>query len=149
MKYLRSFVFFLATALLYLGLPLLGWGLDDLRGFFSLAPRLGYALSVAVFAAAIVFEIIAAIVTVFMQLEMASVISDSMSRMMTAAAPKGAQGAVEDQNSGQYDIRPVRFQADELAPLLDRARSQRPDNTVDLASPDCHAVHLAASFRRH
>jgi protein-S-isoprenylcysteine O-methyltransferase Ste14 len=53
MKYLRAFVFFLATALMYLGLPLLGWGLDDLHGFYSLAPRTGYALSVAVFAAAV------------------------------------------------------------------------------------------------
>jgi protein-S-isoprenylcysteine O-methyltransferase Ste14 len=53
MKYLRAFVFFLATTLIYLGLPLLGWGLDDLHGFFSLAPRTGYALSVALFAAAV------------------------------------------------------------------------------------------------
>ena len=45
MKYLRVFVFFLSTLLLYLGLPLFGWGCDNLRGFFSLAPRLGYALS--------------------------------------------------------------------------------------------------------
>jgi len=53
MKYLRAFVFFLSTVLLYLGLPLLGWGFDNLRGFFSLAPRLGYALSVVLFAAAV------------------------------------------------------------------------------------------------
>lgn len=53
MIYLRAFVFFLSTALLYLGLPLFGWGLDNLRGFFSLAPRAGYALSVVLFAAAV------------------------------------------------------------------------------------------------
>jgi protein-S-isoprenylcysteine O-methyltransferase Ste14 len=53
MKYLRAFFFFLSTALLYLGLPLFGWGLDNLRGFFSLAPRAGYALSVVLFAAAV------------------------------------------------------------------------------------------------
>jgi protein-S-isoprenylcysteine O-methyltransferase Ste14 len=53
MKILRSFVFFLATVLLYLGLPLLGWGLDDLHGFFSLAPRAGYALAVVLFGTAV------------------------------------------------------------------------------------------------
>lgn len=52
-EYLRPFVFFLSTVLLYLGLPLFGWGFDNLRGFFSLAPRLGYALSVMLFAAAV------------------------------------------------------------------------------------------------
>jgi protein-S-isoprenylcysteine O-methyltransferase Ste14 len=59
MKYLRAIVFFLATTLIYLGLPLLGWGLDNLRGFFSLAPRAGYALSVAVFAAAVGIQALA------------------------------------------------------------------------------------------
>jgi protein-S-isoprenylcysteine O-methyltransferase Ste14 len=50
MKFLRAFVFFLATLLIYLGLPLLGWGLGDLDGFFSLPPRIGYALAVGMFA---------------------------------------------------------------------------------------------------
>ncbi|MGD0806870.1 MAG: isoprenylcysteine carboxylmethyltransferase family protein [Anaerolineales bacterium] len=53
MKYLRAFVFFLSTVLLYLGLASFGWGFDNLRGFFSLVPRLGYALSVVLFAAAV------------------------------------------------------------------------------------------------
>jgi hypothetical protein len=53
MKYLRAFIFFLSTAILSLGLLLFGWGLDNLRGLFSLAPRAGYALSVVLFAAAV------------------------------------------------------------------------------------------------
>jgi protein-S-isoprenylcysteine O-methyltransferase Ste14 len=53
MKILRSVVFFLATVGLYLGLPLLGWGLDNLKEFFSLAPRSGYALAVVLFGAAV------------------------------------------------------------------------------------------------
>ena len=43
MKYLRVIQFFVGTPLIYLVPPLLGWGLDDLAGFFSLSPRLGYA----------------------------------------------------------------------------------------------------------
>ena len=29
---------------LYLAIPLFGWGLDDLRGFFSSPPRSGYGV---------------------------------------------------------------------------------------------------------
>jgi protein-S-isoprenylcysteine O-methyltransferase Ste14 len=53
MKLLRSILFCLSTLLLYLGLPLLGWGLDNLDGFFSLAPRMGYALAVGLFGVAV------------------------------------------------------------------------------------------------
>jgi protein-S-isoprenylcysteine O-methyltransferase Ste14 len=53
MNYLRALVFFLATMLMYLGFPLLGWGLDDIGGFFSLPPRTGFALATALFAAVI------------------------------------------------------------------------------------------------
>src|SRR4030042_2996538 len=53
MKFLRAVLFCLSTLLLYLGLPLLGWGLDDLGGFFSLASRTGYALAVGLFGAAV------------------------------------------------------------------------------------------------
>jgi protein-S-isoprenylcysteine O-methyltransferase Ste14 len=42
----RSFGDFLSTLVLYLGIPLLGWGLADFRGFFSVAQSLGYALIV-------------------------------------------------------------------------------------------------------
>lgn len=42
MKYLRGLGFFINTIILYLTIPLFGWGLDDLRGFFSSQPRSGY-----------------------------------------------------------------------------------------------------------
>jgi len=48
MKYLRAVQFFVGTPLLYLAPPLLGWGIDDLAGFFSLYPRLGYAVLVVI-----------------------------------------------------------------------------------------------------
>ena len=46
MKLLTSFGYFFTTLMMYLGIPLLGWGLDDLQGFFSSNPRLGYGLVV-------------------------------------------------------------------------------------------------------
>ena len=39
-------MFLVTTLAIYLGLPLLGWGVDDLAGFLSLSPRAGYALAV-------------------------------------------------------------------------------------------------------
>ncbi|MGB7537016.1 MAG: isoprenylcysteine carboxylmethyltransferase family protein [Anaerolineales bacterium] len=53
MKYLRAGLFAAATVVIYLGLPLLGWGLADWGGFFSLAPRTGYAAIVGLFALAV------------------------------------------------------------------------------------------------
>ncbi len=53
MKFLRAILFFLATLLIYLGVPLLGWGLGDFRGFFSSAPRLGFALVAGLFSLAV------------------------------------------------------------------------------------------------
>ena len=53
MKFLRFILFFFATQLIYLGLPLLGWGLGDFGGFFSSTPRLGYALVVGLFSLAV------------------------------------------------------------------------------------------------
>jgi protein-S-isoprenylcysteine O-methyltransferase Ste14 len=47
-RILRSFGYLVSTVLMYLGIPLLGWGLGDLRGFFSMGPRLAYALVVLV-----------------------------------------------------------------------------------------------------
>jgi protein-S-isoprenylcysteine O-methyltransferase Ste14 len=49
MKYLRGVVSFLWTIILYAGLPLLGWGPDDLAGFFVLPQRLIYAVAIALF----------------------------------------------------------------------------------------------------
>jgi protein-S-isoprenylcysteine O-methyltransferase Ste14 len=53
MRILRGFGFFVTTMLMYLGIPLLGWGLGDIRGFFSMGPRLGYALIVLVLGVAV------------------------------------------------------------------------------------------------
>jgi protein-S-isoprenylcysteine O-methyltransferase Ste14 len=53
MSFLRLVTFFIATGLLYLGIPLLGWGLDDVIGYFSNAARLGYALLVGLFSLAV------------------------------------------------------------------------------------------------
>lgn len=46
MKYIRALGFFVTTLLMYLAVPLLGWGLGDLAGFFRSGPRAGYALAV-------------------------------------------------------------------------------------------------------
>jgi protein-S-isoprenylcysteine O-methyltransferase Ste14 len=48
MKYLRAFQSFLIPLIPLVGLPLLGWGLDDLRGFLSIYPRLVFVLAAAV-----------------------------------------------------------------------------------------------------
>jgi protein-S-isoprenylcysteine O-methyltransferase Ste14 len=53
MKLLRAAVFLIATGLLYLGVPLLGWGLGDLRGFFSVGLHLGYTVVVGLFSLAV------------------------------------------------------------------------------------------------
>jgi protein-S-isoprenylcysteine O-methyltransferase Ste14 len=53
MRFLRLILFFVATLLNYLGVALLGWGLGDLDGFFSSAPRLGYAVVVGLFSLAV------------------------------------------------------------------------------------------------
>ena len=47
MKTLRGISFSLTTLVMYLGIPLLGWGVDDICGFFSSYPRLGYGLLIA------------------------------------------------------------------------------------------------------
>jgi protein-S-isoprenylcysteine O-methyltransferase Ste14 len=46
MKYVRAVLVFLIPVIPVLGLPLLGWGIDDLRGFLSIQPRLGYVVIV-------------------------------------------------------------------------------------------------------
>lgn len=47
MKVLRALAMGLYAVLLYLGVPLLGWGLGDVGGFLAAPQRLGYALMVA------------------------------------------------------------------------------------------------------
>ena len=53
MELLRLVLYIIATALLYLGIPLLGWGLGDLGGYISNSTRLGYALVVGLFSLAV------------------------------------------------------------------------------------------------
>jgi protein-S-isoprenylcysteine O-methyltransferase Ste14 len=52
-KLIRAVTFFIATLLIYLGVTLLGWGLDDLAGYLSLPPRLWYAVTVGLFSLAV------------------------------------------------------------------------------------------------
>jgi protein-S-isoprenylcysteine O-methyltransferase Ste14 len=52
-KAARSFLFCLATLLMYLGWPLLGWGLVSLPQFFASAARWGYASVVLLFSLAV------------------------------------------------------------------------------------------------
>ena len=53
MKFLRAVLFCIATLLIYLGISLIGWGLDDLEEYFSLPPRLWYAGVVVLFSLAV------------------------------------------------------------------------------------------------
>jgi protein-S-isoprenylcysteine O-methyltransferase Ste14 len=45
----RAITFFFATLLLYLGVPLLGWGLGNLAGYFASGQRTAYAVVVGLF----------------------------------------------------------------------------------------------------
>jgi protein-S-isoprenylcysteine O-methyltransferase Ste14 len=48
MTILRGFSFMIVTLLMYLVIPLLGWGILDWQGFLSSAPRTGYAGTVII-----------------------------------------------------------------------------------------------------
>ena len=52
-KYWRGVYFFGATVAIYLGLPLLGWGIGAVPAFLALGPRLGYTVVVVLFGLAI------------------------------------------------------------------------------------------------
>ena len=39
----------LLTLVLYIGLPAVGWGVNDLSGFFAIPQLLGYSISIVVF----------------------------------------------------------------------------------------------------
>jgi protein-S-isoprenylcysteine O-methyltransferase Ste14 len=58
MKVLRGIGFFLSTLAIYLGVPLLGWGIDDLGGFFSISQRSGYAVLIIAFGLAVGYQAI-------------------------------------------------------------------------------------------
>ncbi len=53
MKLSRSILYFFATLLMYLGWPILGWGLGGINEFFSSGPRLGYGIVVLLFSMAV------------------------------------------------------------------------------------------------
>ncbi len=53
MRFARAILYGIATLLMYLGIPLLGWGLGDISGYFSNLPRLGYAIVVGLLSLAI------------------------------------------------------------------------------------------------
>jgi protein-S-isoprenylcysteine O-methyltransferase Ste14 len=53
LKLLRAVTFCAFTGLLYVGIPLLGWGLDDLPGYFSNPARFGYVVLVGLFSIAV------------------------------------------------------------------------------------------------
>lgn len=53
MKFLRAFLYFFATLALYLGVPLLGWGIRNVSEFFASPPRTGFAILIFLFALAI------------------------------------------------------------------------------------------------
>jgi protein-S-isoprenylcysteine O-methyltransferase Ste14 len=53
MKYLRGLSYVVATLAMYLGPPLLGWGMHAIPAFAAFPPRLGYAAAVLLFALAI------------------------------------------------------------------------------------------------
>lgn len=55
-KTLRALLFFSATLLLYLGITLLGWGILDILGYFSLPQRSGYAIVVLCFSLAVGYQ---------------------------------------------------------------------------------------------
>ena len=58
MRISRGFGFLIATVLLYLGVPLMGWGLGHLEGFFSASQRFAYAVLVVVFGLAVGYQAI-------------------------------------------------------------------------------------------
>lgn len=53
MKFFHAILFFIATLLIYWGVPPLSWGLGDLTADFSSTPRLGNALIVVLFSLAV------------------------------------------------------------------------------------------------
>ncbi|MBN1428543.1 MAG: isoprenylcysteine carboxylmethyltransferase family protein [Anaerolineae bacterium] len=58
MKLARGIGSFLLTLVIYLGLPLLGWGLDDLPGFFAYPHLFTYAISIAAFGVVAAYQMI-------------------------------------------------------------------------------------------
>ncbi|MBN2148811.1 MAG: isoprenylcysteine carboxylmethyltransferase family protein [Anaerolineales bacterium] len=53
MNYIQAIAYTITTILIYLGVPLLGWGLGNLGGYFASLPRSGYAVLVLLLAMAV------------------------------------------------------------------------------------------------
>jgi len=49
MRIFRGLGSFCFTLIIYVGLPLLGWGLDNLSGFFGVPQIFGYSISITIF----------------------------------------------------------------------------------------------------
>jgi protein-S-isoprenylcysteine O-methyltransferase Ste14 len=58
MKIIRGIGSFLYTLFIYVGLPILGWGLDDLSGFFGVPQLFGYSISIAIFGLVFAYQMI-------------------------------------------------------------------------------------------
>jgi protein-S-isoprenylcysteine O-methyltransferase Ste14 len=58
MRILRAFAFSLATIIIYLGVPLVGWGAGDPAGFFSDSARTAYAGMILLFGVVIGVQVI-------------------------------------------------------------------------------------------
>jgi protein-S-isoprenylcysteine O-methyltransferase Ste14 len=56
MKYLHALGYFIVTLIMYLLVPLIGWGLGDMAGFFSLGPRCVYAVVAALLGASVAWQ---------------------------------------------------------------------------------------------
>jgi len=61
-KLLRALLFFISTILIYLAVPLLGWGVTDLVSFFAYGPRIGYAVIVGLFSLAVGIQAFSSVV---------------------------------------------------------------------------------------
>ncbi|MBN1886831.1 MAG: isoprenylcysteine carboxylmethyltransferase family protein [Thermoflexales bacterium] len=57
MKIARGIGSVLYTLAIYVGLPLIGWGLDDVTGFFSQPQLLVYSVSIALFGAVVGYQV--------------------------------------------------------------------------------------------
>ncbi len=57
MKIVRGIGSLLYTLAIYVGLPLVGWGLDDVGGFFSHSQLLVYSATIALFGALIGYQV--------------------------------------------------------------------------------------------
>lgn len=56
MKILHALRFFIGTPLIYLLPSLLGWGLDDVSGYFAAAPRFAYGVLVGLLGLGVAFQ---------------------------------------------------------------------------------------------